>query len=203
MGYTYIYVWGNQRVSQIYELFPELVKMIIMQEWDVFTCVQNTEDCVLNDRNPTGIPPWKLFTFNFWPHNGHPLGPPWNLSPEDYSGPYHGNNSYVGYSVEELCRSRPFVPHSEREDKAYVLAKLLSFFTPERDASWSPAIFDAATAATGVTYMFGSKNDSEEHPDWIPRLPSQHENFGVMKQPMFLDKLSRSKVLIGMGNPAT
>ena len=203
MGYTYIYAWSNERVSQIYEMFPQFVKMVIMQEWDVFTCVQNVESCVLTDKNPTGIPPWKLFTFNFWPHNAHPLGPPWNLSPEDYSGPYHGNSSYVGYSVEELCRTQRFIPHSEREDKAYVLAKLLSFFTPEQAASWSPAILDAATAATGITYTLGSKNDSEEHPNWTPQLPSQYENFGVMEQHMFLDTLSRSKILIGMGNPVT
>ena len=184
-------------------MLPDLVRMIIMDDWEVFNCVDDIEDCVLTDKNPTGIPSWKLFTFNFWPHNAHPLGSPWNLSPEDYSGADHGNSSYLGYSVEELCRTRPFIPHSEREDKAYVLAKLLSFFTPEQDASWSPAIFDAATAATGVTYMLGSRNDSEEHPDWTPQLPSQYENFGIMKQSMFLDKLSRSKVLIGMGNPAT
>ena len=184
-------------------MLPDLVRMIIMDDWEVFNCVDDIEDCVLTDKNPTGIPSWKLFTFIFWPHNAHPLGSPWNLSPEDYSGADHGNSSYLGYSVEELCRTRPFIPHSEREDKAYVLAKLLSFFTPEQDASWSPAIFDAATAATGVTYMLGSRNDSEEHPDWTPQLPSQYENFGIMKQPMFLDKLSRSKVLIGMGNPAT
>jgi hypothetical protein len=114
-----------------------------------------------------------------------------------------GHNTYLGYSIESVCRAQPFIPHSKRENQAYILAKLLSFFTPQRDRAWTPAIFDAATTATGIQYMIGAVNDTLQGEWPAAELPSNYIGFGHIGQSVFLDKLSRARVLIGMGNPST
>jgi hypothetical protein len=62
----------------------------------------------------------------FFPsEDSHPLGSKWILSPE----PYHlsGLNSearYIGYSIEDACLPLDVVPMDERENRAYILAKV-------------------------------------------------------------------------------
>lgn len=106
------------------------------------------------------------------------------------------------------------MPHVNRSaNEAYILAKLLSLFLPERDRAWSPEVMNAATQATGITYVGGSYVDTETRdgpapqapePMWAtPELPEQYTNEGMKPQFKFLERLSEMRVLIGMGNPAT
>jgi hypothetical protein len=184
-------------------MFPDLVKAILSDDQEAADCFQDIEGCTLSADNPTGIPSWKMFSFAFWSHSANPLGHHWTLAPENYELMGLGNNTYLGYSIEAACRSQPFIPQSERENQAYILAKLLSFFTPERERAWTPAIFDAATKATGIQYMIGAINDTLQGEWPAAELPSNYVGFGQIGQSVFLDKLSRSRVLIGMGNPST
>jgi hypothetical protein len=182
---------------------PDLVKAILVGGDEAERCFHDTEHCALSIKNPTGIPSWKMFSFEFWAHALHPLGPHWSLAPENYESMGVGNNTYLGYSIENACRAQPFIPHRERENSGYILAKFLSFFTPEQDRAWTPAIFDAATKAAGIGYLIGAINNTLQGEWPAAELPSNYINFGLVNQSTFLHKLSRSRVLIGMGNPST
>jgi len=203
LGYTFLYTSSLDQTIQLYQTFPNLVKAIIGEDDDASGCFSDTEHCALSADNPAGIPPWKFFSFAYWAHPANPLGPRWTFSPENYKGLGLGSNTYLGYSIEDACRTRPFIPHSQRENQAYILAKLLSFFTSERDRAWTPAIFDAATHETGIKYILGAINDTLQGEWPAAELPSNYVDFGIIGQSTFLDKLSRTRVLIGMGNPAT
>jgi hypothetical protein len=202
MGYTILYTPypSLQHTIQFYKNFPKLVKLIIMDEKDSFDCYNDHRNCVLSQSNPTGIPPWMVLSFEFWtgPHN--PLGLKWSLSPEDYSTKDGSSNStYLGYSIEESCRQHRFVPHGERENQAWILAKYLHYFTSQFEAAWSQADFDAMAAATGIKLVMGAF--VSDHPEAKPVLPSNYMNYGRIDQPTFMEHLSKSRVLIGMGNP--
>ncbi|KAF7970430.1 hypothetical protein HWV62_24179 [Athelia sp. TMB] len=159
------------------------------------------DGCYSSTTFPSGIAPWKLLSFSFWPGREHPLGLKWQLSPEDYSALGHGETTYLGYSIENACAQYPIVPHERRKNDAYVLAKLLTFFTVRRNRAWAPEVMDAATHATGVRYVLGAQNDTNEG-DWGPvELPKEYVNLGEMGQDAFLESLRHTKVLVGMGNP--
>jgi len=202
MGYTFLYTSSLAQTVQLYQTFPDLVKAIIGEGEEASDCFDDKDNCALSTDNPTGIPPWKFFSFAFWGHPANPLGSRWTLSPENYKGMGFGQNTYLGYSIEDACRMQPFIPHSQRENQAYILAKLLSFLTPERDRAWAPAIFDAATHETGIKYIIAAINDTLQGEWPAAELPSNHEDLGLIGQATFLDKLSRTRVLIGIGNPA-
>jgi hypothetical protein len=200
LGYTYIITPypSYPHMVQFYNMFPDLVQLIVVDPADSFQCFRDTKDCGISEQNPSGIPFWKTFSFSFWMGPQNPMGERWTLSPEDYAS----RNTYLGYSIEASCRKQPFVPHSARGNQAYILAKLLSFFSPERDAAWNTADFDAVTNATGIEFILGSFNDTLEGEWSAPRLPSNHVNLGRLGQAEFMKVLSESRVLIGMGNPA-
>lgn len=157
--------------------------------------------CSSSAEHPSGIPPYKLFSFAFWAHPQHPLGEKWTLSPEDYSELGMGNNTYLGYSIEPACMEHAFVPHAQRKDEAYLLAKLLSLFTVQRERAWAPEVLDAATRATGVRYLLGAGNETDGKKLGDLGLPMEYVNVGEMEQFTFLERLSHAKVLIGMGHP--
>ncbi|KIM79534.1 hypothetical protein PILCRDRAFT_823456 [Piloderma croceum F 1598] len=204
LGYTYFYTSSPGQTMQLYQMFPGLVKAVLVDDEEAERCFHDTEGCTFSEeKNPTGIPPWKVFSFAFWSNPANPLGHQWTLAPENYERIGLGHNTYLGYSIEFACRAQPFIPHSKRENQAYILAKLLSFFTPQRDRAWSPAIFDAATTATGIQYMIGATNDTLQGEWPAAELPSNYIGFGRIGQSVFFDKLSRARVLIGMGNPFT
>ena len=182
-------------------MLPDLVKAILADDHQVEHCLDDTQYCALSAANPVGIPPWKMFSFAFWAQAAHPLGHPWTLAPENYELMGLGHNTYLGYSVEHTCQTHTFIPHSMRENQAYVLAKMLSYFTMERDRAWTPAIFDAATKATGIKFVIGAFDDIED--ESVVELPSNRIDFGPMGQSTFLDRLSKTRVLIGMGHPST
>lgn len=164
--------------------------------------------------NTTDIPLYKVFVLTFWEHPVHPFGAQWNLTPEDYQSLGQGENTWLGYSIEATCAQHRFIPHAERSgNEAYILAKLISFFLPERDRAWSPNIMNAATHATGIAYISGSYNDTlhrgydtpqPPEPMWgAPELPENYTNEGVRSQFDFLERLAHMKVLIGMAHPMT
>ncbi|KAJ7740869.1 hypothetical protein B0H14DRAFT_3167857 [Mycena olivaceomarginata] len=98
-------------------------------------------------------------------------------------------NSYLGYNIETQCSRYPFIPHSGRKRQAYILAKFLNFFTPERRA-WQPDFFDAAADATRVSFVMASVELSD-----MPKLrPGE-------LQDEFYHILSHSVALVGVGHP--
>lgn len=201
MGYTILYTPYPSRPNalQLYRMFnSDAVKLVIMDPKDAFGCY-NDHNCVVSDSNPTGIQPWKVFSFVFWPGPQNPFGLKWTLSPENFTAEGLSKTTYLGYSIEESCSNRTFVPHPERENQAWILAKYLHYFSSKFDAAWSQTDFDAVTAATGIKFAMGSY--VTDHPEVVPVLPSSHVNYGHIDQPTFMRHLSQSRVLIGMGNP--
>lgn len=182
----------------LYQAFPSHVRAIIASY----------------DLEVPGIPLYKVLTLAYWDQPGHPFGAQWTLSPEDYKALGDGTNTCLGYSIEATCSQHPFVPHANRgANEAYILAKLLSFFLPERGGTWSADLLNAATQATGIVYISGTHNDTQTR-DWtapqppdpmwdVPELPTKYTNEGIRSQFKFLERLAEMKVLIGMGNPIT
>ncbi|KAJ6543873.1 hypothetical protein B0H19DRAFT_1168745 [Mycena capillaripes] len=214
LGYTVLHTENLREAVQVYRLLPTMVKVVIVDDWDSFRCWKDKENCLRTDQNPTGIPGYKLLSFYFWPFPRHPLGPRWILSPE----PYHlqtaseslANNTYLGYSIEESCRKQKFFPPDTRPSppRAWVLAKLLSYFVPEKNQfrAWSKEDLDSVAEQTGFEFMMAaahSPDSSDEDIDLTAVLPDQthYVNHGRIQQPLFMEKLAQSRVVIGMGLP--
>jgi len=136
MGYTIIYTPEPSLIHAVfYKLFPDLVKLVLMDSKDTFGCYRNVHNCAVSKSNPTGIPPWKVFSFHFWSGSDNPLGLKWTLLPENYTAEGLPKSTYLGYSIEESCRQHRFIPHHEQEDQVWFLAKYLHYFTPKFDCA--------------------------------------------------------------------
>lgn len=201
MGYTIVYTPHPSRLHavQFYNMFPDLVKLVIMDSQDASQCHHDLHNCIASKFNPTGIAPWKIFSFAFWPGSHNPFGLKWTLSPENFSAEGLSKSTYLGYSIEESCHRHRFVPHHEREHQAWILAKYLHYLSPQFQASWSKTDFDAVTASTGIKFAMASF--VKDHPEVKPELPSTYVNYGHIDQSTFMNNLSKSRVLIGMSNP--
>ncbi|KAJ7745519.1 hypothetical protein B0H14DRAFT_2986299 [Mycena olivaceomarginata] len=214
LGYTVIHVEDLQEAVQVYRLLPNLVRIVIVDDWDSFLCWKDKQGCLRTEQNPTGIPGYKLLSFYFWPFPRHPLGPRWVLSPE----PYHlqtasesvSNTTYLGYSIEESCRKQKYISPDARPSppQAWVLAKLLSYFVPEKNQfhAWSNEDLDAVAEETGGVLMMAagfSDNPSAEETEPTPAMPDQshYVNHGRIGQPLFMQKLAESRAVVGMGLP--
>jgi len=196
-GYTFLYALNLERTVQIYHMMPDLVKVVLVEASDSHKCFKDKENCILSSQNPYGIPAWKIHSFHFWTGGNNPLGRNWTLSPEDYALDGHLPNNYLGYSVEPTCLLRPFIAHNER-DQAYVMAKRSSYFVEGRERAWPPHFYDAAVNATGIKLVLGANIDKSQ-----PELPAGLTNYGMMTQTAFLEAVSKSLVLIGVGKPYT
>ncbi|KAJ7022075.1 hypothetical protein C8F04DRAFT_1241033, partial [Mycena alexandri] len=197
MGYTVLFASTVEAASRIYPVFDTLVKMVIANPGQAWGCFSTR--CRRSERNPNGIPPWKIFTSYFRQHSNNPLGPKWTLNPEDHGG----ENTYLGYSIEAQCSKHAFVPHAQRKRQAYILTRFLKFFLPEATA-WPPRYFDDAANATGVSFVMAAK-DLPDAPRLGPAdLSTSIQNLGgdAMQTETFYDLLSHSVALVGIGNPA-
>ncbi|KAJ7432305.1 hypothetical protein B0H11DRAFT_1940785 [Mycena galericulata] len=196
MGYSVLFAPNLDRAVQLYHIFHVLVKMVIMDAGQTDACWFGHDGCRRTNDNPAGIPVWKIFTFFFWMDVENPLGEKWTLSPEPYPPRGRAPNTYLGYSIEAQCRMHPFVPHSERNPQAYILAKFLQFFEPGGRA-WPPEFFDLAHNSTGISFVTGSIENASPS-----LLAASVKNLGYMpKQEDFYAVLSKSVALVGMGDP--
>jgi len=175
------------------------------QDWAT-KCFENKCTCVKNGANPDGIPVWKIFSFYFWKEPNNPLGSRWTLAPEDYASQGLGSNTYLGYSVEPSCMAHEFVPHEERpEGQVYIIAKRMSYFASQDNRAWPLEFFDEAATATGAKFVAGVTDDSAESSPQLEipkKLPDSITNRGLLPQGQFLDAIARSRLVIGVGNPA-
>ncbi|KAI5889172.1 uncharacterized protein SCHCODRAFT_02633734 [Schizophyllum commune H4-8] len=198
MGYSAIITAGtNEDLIHTYHLFPDLVKVIIAEGWDIDMCNKDPS-CVQSESNPLGIPLWKLFAFHFWGGHAHPLGGPWTLSPENYPllmGGDSVNNTYLGYSIERACEKLPVVAHTERPKQAYILAKRLSYFY-DHNFAWRDVAFD--DAGSPARFVAGMIEDADAAGKSVPAGVANH---GRLNKTAFYLELARSRVLVGIGSP--
>jgi hypothetical protein len=92
---------------------------------------------------------------------------------------------------------QPFVPHADREHRGYIMTKRLAFFEPGGERAWPPHFFEAASNATGIHFVMGAQTDIDPPTE----LPNNVTNYGPLSQPAFMDALSKSLVLVGVGRP--
>jgi len=90
---------------------------------------------------------------------------------------------------------QPFVPHEEREYRAYVMAKWVGFMLAD-EAAWPPHFYGAASNTTTIKFVMGAISD-----DAYPNLPPGMINHGLMPQPAFMESVAKSQVLVGVGSP--
>ncbi|KAJ7181017.1 hypothetical protein C8R46DRAFT_1211303 [Mycena filopes] len=212
LGYTVLYAKEDMaETAQLCSMVPDLVKMVIVNDWHALECWKDTARCLQTSQNPTGIPAHKMFSFYFWPFPNHPLGPKWVLSPEPYALEpgmnMNTSNTYLGYSIEHACALTPFIPASERPPgQAWILAKRLDYLAPEKEPAWSTADYDAATEASRVRYALGAglaewETGAGAKEEGELQLPSEYVNHGRLEKGHFVQQLAQSRVLIGIGNP--
>ncbi|TFK55828.1 hypothetical protein OE88DRAFT_1731469 [Heliocybe sulcata] len=188
MNYTFIYSKNSVELAAQYRQFPDLVKAVIIECVAAQKCFHNAE-CIKSEHNPLGIPVWKLFSFHFWTGECHPLGGAWTLSPENFPETTTNSldNFYLGYSVERTCTKLPVVPSSEREDRAYVFGKSITYFTDDSYA-WPGVHFQNAVAG-----LMDSTNDTI--------ADTGIKNLGRLDKERFYSEVAKSKVLVGTAKP--
>ncbi|KAJ7758379.1 hypothetical protein B0H16DRAFT_1535994 [Mycena metata] len=193
LGYSYLYAINQAHTSQLYNIFREIVPLIIFNVPDDTTCFHDQE-CVLTKNRPHGIPAWKIFSFHFWDSPANPLGKKWTMSPENVKS---SGNTYLGYSIEPQCARQAFIPHQHRPRHGYILAKEAGYFTHKNHA-FSPDVFEAASAAAEIQLFAGVRESVL--PDYFP---SNITNVGFLSSAKLYETLANSRVLVGIGIPTT
>lgn len=120
----------------------------------------------------------------------------------EYAREGYEPNIYLGYSVEPSCLSIPMVPQDDREDYAYIMTKNLYFVTEEGgEQAWPPRFYEEASRVLGIRLVMGAREEADDGK--TGELPAGVVNLGLLPQPEFLDVMSKSLVLIGVGRPYT
>lgn len=195
LGYTMIFAPDAKQLAKVYPLFPSLVKVVLIEDFDVLACYEDPQ-CIKSSSNPHGVPAWKMLTMSFWQGPDNPLGSAWTVGPEPWSEitPWSSlDNVYMGYSVERTCMQIPTTPFEQRPRRVYILAKLLSFFYEDGFPWQNVSLVDPS-----VGFVAGIQDNTEgKHV-----VPEGIHNLGLMKQPDFYRELGNSRALLGIGNPA-
>ncbi|KAF7323881.1 hypothetical protein MKEN_00609500 [Mycena kentingensis (nom. inval.)] len=217
LGYTLIQVDSFPELVRVYNYFPDLVKVIFMDDFEIFGCFRDQDACLQTARNPNGIPGYKMLAFYFWTWPRHPLGPRWIVSPENYNNMSQWEmpspNIYLGYSIERVCHAQPFIPHAERYSppQVWIFAKLMHYFFPgrERNVAWSKEVLDGLAAATGIKYGIAAhhREDPGEEEKELERISLPEEKYYTnhvwLDQKGFMKELANSRALMGVANPIT
>ncbi|KAI0036919.1 hypothetical protein K488DRAFT_75693 [Vararia minispora EC-137] len=201
LGYTYVFAASNEHAVFLYKMFPSLVIAILMEADALDNCWADKWNCVKSGTNPDGIPIWKILAFYFWMDPRGPLGAQWTLSPEPYG---IGDNVYLGYNIENTCKSQNILPPHAREHRAYVMTKFLRFFKELHRRAWPPEFYADAVHTLGVRLVASIKYDEAldgsklDFDEVLPRGVERLQQLGPME---FAEELMKSKVLIGIGQP--
>ncbi|KAF8311077.1 hypothetical protein DL93DRAFT_2169295 [Clavulina sp. PMI_390] len=211
LGASYVFSNVNSTWAvEIHKLFPSLVHAVIFQEGDhvyhLKSCFASSDldkveeedeeavistievGCVKSRRFPQGIPAYKIFGWSNDEFPGSPLGLPWTLVSE----PFHGGQTYIGFSIEEQCANKifPSVPAAARpkdpHHRAFIHANLETYFWTYHNV-WKPSWFDRAVAATNVQPYAALDPQTA-------RLKYYESAKGVWVVPKTLVELDRSKM---------
>ncbi|KAL7420898.1 hypothetical protein Q5752_004852 [Cryptotrichosporon argae] len=227
LNYTLVYASGHMDALLIYEHLAPLVSIVIWdrnqlnrclarndsvhvenEEWRVTGAWQTgTKGCIARPEYPQGVPLHKVFVWHFWGSVASPLGPTWTLAPENYARWSGASNQYIGYQIESHCKRIPYRAPSERKHRGVVFGKKLIYFkeelafeqgqlgraaasVPPAPDGWQTPFELVATAGKGVDH-----GGPEKLPE--PGIIS----LGQLPREEWLDLVSRSKVLVGIGMP--
>jgi hypothetical protein len=96
MGYTTMFANSFEEALAIYRLFPSLISVVVRNK--AGECHSDPK-CVKSESNPTGIPAWKIFDFEYFPSttgshfHASLLKGKWILS----ANPERGNSTVIQY----------------------------------------------------------------------------------------------------------
>ncbi|KAF8878771.1 hypothetical protein BD779DRAFT_1613005 [Infundibulicybe gibba] len=179
-----------------YRMMPELVKVVIRNK--AGECHSNS-DCVKGPSNPSGIPAWKIFDFEFFPSHGthyHSslMKGKWILSanPDDL----HEGDSPI------QCIGRVRLP------RTWMLMKELSYVYKSTFA-WNRTYFARASHELGLNFIGAWRID--QHYGWNSEVDGEMVdiadpengivNLGEIGPQRFEQELGMSRVIVGMGDP--
>ena len=97
MGYTTLFATSFPEALSMYRQFPSLVSVVLRN--GAGECLSDPTGCVKSEGNPTGIPAWKIFDFEFFPATttgyiqGALMGGKWILS----ANPERGEGGVIQY----------------------------------------------------------------------------------------------------------
>lgn len=211
LGYTTLFANSFEEALEQYRMFPELVKIVVRQ-W-AGDCHADPQ-CVKGPDNPSGIPAWKIFDFEYFtsPHGSHAraslLKGKWILS----ANPDHELDpspiQYIGYSIEDECRAIPPAPLSQRPNRVWMLMKQLTYVY-DHVFAWDRTWFTQTATALNLTFTGAWQID--QHYQWDPVeqgemsdiVDPEHGlvNIGKVGPEEFAEFVRMSKVMVGMGNP--
>ncbi|CAA7268507.1 unnamed protein product [Cyclocybe aegerita] len=193
-------------------MFPDLVKVVIRNK--AGECHSDPK-CVKGPDNPSGIPAWKIFDFEYFVSYGvhyHAslMKGKWILS----ANPDNKDPSpiqYIGYSLEDECRQTHPIRLAQRTHRAWLLMKQLTY-AYDSSFAWNRSYFSLAHHSPelrGLTFTGGWIVN--QHYQWKPEVQGTMEdiedrangvlNVGKLDPRQFIEAVSMSKVMVGMGNP--
>ncbi|KAF4616490.1 hypothetical protein D9613_008645 [Agrocybe pediades] len=213
LGYTTLFANSFKEALEQYRMFPDLVKVVIRNK--AGECHADST-CVKGATNPTGIPAWKIFDFEFFAsHGGHfhasLLKGKWILSanPDPHFTEETSPIQYIGYSIEEECRKVPTIRLAQRADQVWMLMKQLTYVYNEQFA-WNRSYFALASKELGMNFVGGWQID-QHYGGWDPDVKGimvdfedrEHGviNLGRLGPAEFTKQVGMSKVMIGVGSP--
>ncbi|KAJ7134387.1 hypothetical protein C8R44DRAFT_609886, partial [Mycena epipterygia] len=204
LGVFSVYVpHGIQAAQSMHALFALQVKAVISDEDDLKQCFQDTRGCLRSPQNLKGIPAWKMFSWGYLPPNQppSPLGFAWILSQENRPQ----GETYLGYSIERVCRDASYVDHAQRLDRTFILANLEAWFIKHHNV-WPPKYFEDAGPATGTQFVAALDPVIARVASW-PQLakyhivPSNLVELGPHSDRDFLQEMAKSRLLLGLFDP--
>ncbi|KAL7409842.1 hypothetical protein BDY24DRAFT_197455 [Mrakia frigida] len=185
------------QVVGFYNMFPDLIKATIVSARQYDECWHDWEgSCLKSTGNPRGVPIQDLFIPQFFGRDA-PLPKDhaeWALVPEDIR---NQNNTYIGYSIEDECMKRPFVPTEGRPRQVWILGKLSKFFTAQF-YPYSRDVWVRASQELNVEFV-SAFNEGDVFPG-IRNLRSIKTGplFGKEE---FEREIGQSLAIVGLGDP--
>ncbi|KAJ7210869.1 hypothetical protein GGX14DRAFT_625078 [Mycena pura] len=222
-GYIILHIHDYPIFADASRLVPDLVHMYWAEEKRVVSCVLDPRciaDYVPTIDGPDlsldvpqeergTIPHARLFATTWWGsypkwwgHNiafiadpdpnewfsWNPLGTAWSLTPYDYP-----NNTFLPWSIENVCKLSPYTPHEERKDTVLIFAKHTRIF---RDARIKPDFWNS-DVVKALPFKFIT---TARVVDDIP-VPEGLNSLGAMSPEDYDVLLGSVKAVVGIGSP--
>ncbi|KAJ3514354.1 hypothetical protein NLJ89_g2429 [Agrocybe chaxingu] len=171
MGYTTFFANSFDEALKQYRMFPELVKVVIRNK--AGECHSDPK-CVKGPDNPSGIPAWKIFDFEYFVTHGNHfhaslMKGKWILSANPDNKPQDpGPIQYIGYSLEDECRQIEPLRLAQRAHRAWMLMKQLTYVYDSAFA-WNRSYFSLAHHSPELSeLLFTGGWLINQHYQWKP-----------------------------------
>lgn len=105
------------------------------------------------------------------------------------------------YSIERECSAVPLTPLVEKQDRAFILAKLAEYFYDERKAP-SMSVWHNFQEETSLEPVSVGTDREDGARGWLNfTLPDGVTRIGPFNREEFEVEVGKSKVMVGIGRP--